>query len=88
MSVSSFQPTESEDQGLISQIVSGIADAKGVDTCDIEPLHRSIDPEALVDLFSDTVSGEERNDGMAAFTHSDCNIVVCADGSIDVFPTE
>lgn len=73
------------------RVIEAVADKRGTDPAELEPLYRSIDPDYLEKLFSD----RSRTDASAAqtctrlvFTYEEHRIRVSRDGSIDVDPIE
>lgn len=70
---------------LSDTIITAVADAKDVDPLDLEPLHYSVDPDALDTLFEPAV-GRAPTSLELAFSHDGCEVVVQADGEVTVTP--
>lgn len=62
--------------------VSLVADAEDVRPIDLEPLHSTIDPDALDQLFVPTNGGDERTDGYIAFVFEGYHVTVYGDGEV------
>lgn len=63
-------------------VIAAVADLTGTDPLSLEPLYAAVDPDALDALFPTTHVGEER--GHVTFTYHGCEIVVAADGTVQV----
>jgi len=65
------------------RVVEAVADATNTDPLDLEPLYTRIDPDALDAMFG---GGSEtgRTEGRVSFPMAGCQVVVTADGTIDV----
>ncbi|NHN42755.1 hypothetical protein G9C85_14105 [Halorubellus sp. JP-L1] len=77
-------PTVGDEDPVSMRVVDRVADVTGTDPLDLEPLYDVVDPDHLDALF-------ERNDGVGdqrgaevRFVMEGCDVVVSADGSIDV----
>jgi hypothetical protein len=75
-----------ENETLTESVVLAVADAIDADPLGLEPLHDSVDPDALDQLF--TATGEEANSvrGRVEFRYADCDVAVHADGHVVVTP--
>lgn len=62
----------------------GAADPIELETC----LYDVVDPDSLDRLFAPTGSGSARPAGMVAFEMGGYEVVIAADGSVDVSPIE
>lgn len=79
-----YDPAEHpEVSTLVCTVVAMIAD---VDTMNLEPLHQTIDPDALNSLFHFSKPGYSGNNGFAAFTFAGYDVRVFADGTIEIAP--
>ncbi|WP_158055393.1 HalOD1 output domain-containing protein [Halorussus halophilus] len=65
---------------LSERVVTTVADAKGVDVAELEPLYHHVDPDALDQLFQTTVGGVERTNGSVTFTLDGVRVTVTSDG--------
>lgn len=81
------QPNEIKNvcqDGRISEtIVTAVAEAKGVDPLDLEPLYTDIDADALNQLFRPSV-GSPPTSMEVRFPMAGCQVVVHADGEVVV----
>lgn len=66
-------------------VVTAVAEAKGVDPLDLDPLYDSIDPDALNSLFS-TRPGASASPTELRFETSGCEVVVREGGTVVVSP--
>ena len=57
-------------------VVAAMADALNCERMEVPPLHDTVDPEALDDLFGPRYDGTPRAGGRVEFTHLDCDVVV------------
>jgi len=70
-------------------VIEAIAEATGIDREETEvPLDRSIDPDALNDIFTDRYDGSAREGGYVVFPVWNLEVVVHSDGHIFVHPPE
>ena len=65
-------------------VVFALATVADTDPLALAPLHRSIDPDALDDLFAPTIDGRSRAGGKITFVHDGYTVVVSQDGEIRV----
>lgn len=66
-------------------VVMAVAEAKGVDPVELEPLYTSVDPDALNNVFRPTV-GHSTSAMEFSFSMADCEVVVRGDGDVVVTP--
>ena len=71
------------DETLVMKVVDAVADAKGVDPLELDPLHEAIDLEALEAIFS---TAEGRSAVELSFTVAGCEVVVRGPDQISVTP--
>ena len=64
-------------------VVRTVAQAKGVDPLELEPLYGVVDPDALDSIFS---SKDTSSDTKLGFTMAGCEVVVRGDGEVSVTP--
>ena len=75
--------TVTVDETLVMRVVDAVADAKGVDPLELEPLHESIDLEALDAIFS---TADGRSAVELSFSVAGCEVVVRGPDDISVTP--
>lgn len=68
------------------RVVREVAAVTDTDPADLEPLYRQVDPDCLDAIFRDSHSAFPRNAGLVTFPMADCQVVVRADGTVDVEP--
>lgn len=68
------------------RVIEEVASVTGTDPLEMEPLYTRIDPDCLESLFSDDSLPESRTQGHVAFPMAGCEVVVEADGTIEVTP--
>lgn len=66
-------------------VISGIAEAKGVAPTELDPLSKSINLDALDDLFCGSTDPVE-TDLQLTFTVEGCKIILYGDGRVVVAP--
>ncbi len=76
-----------EDGSLSVTIATAVATVLGREVTDLEPLHYSIDTDALERLFEPRADGL-RDGGTVTFEFSGCLVTVDATGEISVTTTE
>lgn len=72
-----------DDEPLSVTVADAVATLRGVDVTDLEPLHYSINADALERLFEPRPDGL-RDDGSVSFEYSGCLVTVTAAGEIRV----
>ena len=75
----------SNNEAVTETVITAVADAKGVDPLELEPLYSAVDPDALNSLFSADAGSLESNLEVR-FTMSGCQVVVRGDGEVVVTP--
>ncbi|WP_224450313.1 HalOD1 output domain-containing protein [Haloprofundus salilacus] len=73
------------DDEISTTVVMAVADAKGVDPLELEPIYSVIDPDALNRVFQPTV-GSARDSLELQFSMAGCDVVVRGDGEVVVTP--
>jgi hypothetical protein len=73
-----------DDEELSEGVVSAVAAVSNTDPAVMEPLARSIDPDALNALFADQYDGTPRESGTARFAFLGYELVVTGDGLVTV----
>lgn len=72
--------------GYISEtVVTTVAEAKGVDPLDLEPLYSVIDPDALNSMFRPSVGSPPASIELN-FSMAGCEVVIRGDGEVAVTP--
>lgn len=66
-------------------VVTAVAEAKGVDPLDLEPLYNVVDPDALNAMYRPSGSAPS-TDVEVSFSMAGCEVVVHADGEVVVTP--
>lgn len=75
-------------EGEISQtVIRSVAEAKGVDPLDLEPLYSVIDPDALNKLFRPSL-GAPNPSLTLQFSMAGCDVEIRGDGEVIVTPPE
>ena len=67
-------------------VVTTVAEAKGVDPLDLEPLYAVVDPDALNRMFASARRAESSSLELE-FSVAGCQVVVHGDGEVAVTPT-
>lgn len=65
-------------------VVYAVAEATGSDPESIEPLYHVVDTDALDTIFETKRVGPAGSPNRVAFTYCDCEVVVSADGTVQV----
>ncbi|WP_227377867.1 HalOD1 output domain-containing protein [Haladaptatus halobius] len=72
---------------LTTTLAHALADAIGIDVTESEQaLYRSVNPDALDQLFKPQYDGTPRSNGHITFTVNDHLVMVSADGRIEITP--
>ena len=78
--------TSTYRSGDVSEtVVMAVAEAKGVDPLDLDPLYTTVDPDALNEVFRPTV-GSSTSTMQFRFSMAGCEVVVHGDGDVVVTP--
>ncbi|SIR63192.1 hypothetical protein SAMN05421858_3016 [Haladaptatus litoreus] len=75
------------NEPISTVIAETIANHKGVDPADLEPLYETIDPDALDALFAHRTDGTARTTGQITFVHAGYEITVTSDRTVTVEPS-
>lgn len=81
--VSSTVRTISGEEETSATVVSAVADAKGVDPLDLDPLYDWVDADALDAIFSPS-EGAAPASAELRFSMDDCEVVVRGTGEVVV----
>ncbi|MFC4553200.1 MULTISPECIES: HalOD1 output domain-containing protein [Halorussus] len=76
------------NRSAAQEVVSAVAEVKGVETDDLELIHEVVRPECLDRLFRPRPDGTPRRGGRVAFEYADCDIVVESGGVIRIRPRD
>lgn len=72
---------------LSETVINAVADAKGVETIELETrLYDIIDPDALENIFKEKTDGTARTNGRIVFSMCGCEVIVYSDGQVVVTP--
>lgn len=74
-----------DDEPLSVTVASAVASVTGRDVTELEPLHYTINTDALERLFEPRPNGL-RTGGTVTFEYHDCTVTITADGEITVDP--
>lgn len=69
-------------------VVTAVADAKGVDPMELDPLANAVDPEALDRLFASMRDGRLRTEGRLRFELAGCEVTLASDGTVTASPVD
>ncbi|MFC6716910.1 HalOD1 output domain-containing protein [Natrialbaceae archaeon GCM10025810] len=72
-----------DDEPLSVAIADAVATYRGIDVVDLEPLHYTINADALERLFEPRADGL-RTGGTVTFEYTGCLVTVTAEGGITV----
>lgn len=73
---------------LITNIVTAVAETRGVDPLDLPPLYDAINSDALERMFSSPITPAPPSPSHVRFTYEGCEVVVHTDGEVSVTPVE
>jgi hypothetical protein len=77
-------PSPASEATLAAQVIRAVGDELGTDPANLDlELNDHVDPDALNDIFSSRLDGEERNGGRVIFEMGECTVTVYADGRVD-----
>lgn len=77
--------TDSSDDAISRRVIDAVAETKGVDALDLDPLYDTIDPDALDVLFGDDAS---RSSTELRFEFEGCEVLIEGDGEVSITPPE
>lgn len=69
------------------EITRAIAEAKGVDPAELDPLYDVVDPDALDELFSEPRAFDD-DPVVATFPMAGCQVILQSDGTLSVLDSE
>jgi hypothetical protein len=77
-------PPSSSTGTLAADVIRAVGDELGTDpkNLDVE-LNDYVDPDALNDIFSSRLDGEDRTGGRVVFQMGECTVTVHADGRVE-----
>ena len=76
------------DSEISTLICSVVADISEVDPMELEPLHRTVDPDSLNSLFKFNKPGYSGDEGHVKFSFAEYNVTVHADGTVEIVPMD
>ena len=76
-----------DDEPLSVTVASAVASVTGHDVTELEPLHYTINTDALERLFEPRPNGL-RTGGTVTFEYQGCTVTITADGEITVEPAD
>ncbi|GAB7018662.1 HalOD1 output domain-containing protein [Halostagnicola bangensis] len=82
--MSPFESASTPSQPVSQRVVQAVAEKKGIDPLELDPIFNAVDPESLDTLFEPTKSGRPRAVGSVTFSYAECMVTIDADGSIDI----
>lgn len=65
-------------------VVFALAAIAGTEPEEIQPLHETVDPDALDELFAPTIDGRPRASGQVTFTHDGYAVTLGHDGTLSI----
>jgi hypothetical protein len=77
--------TNDSDEAVSETVVNAVADAKGVDPLELDPLYDAVDPDALDSLFGHH-AGAGSSSVELSFTMARCEVLVRGAGEVVVTP--
>ena len=75
------------ERSTSQRVIEAVSETTGNDPTEVGPLYHVVDPDALDRLFAPT-PGSGRTGGLVSFTFEGCDVVVRADGEIEVTERE
>jgi hypothetical protein len=73
------------DQPPSEGVVAAVSTSSGVDPAAMEPLAKTIDPDAVDAMFSDHYDGTPRGTGHIQFAYAGYEVLVSSEGVVSVF---
>ena len=80
-----YNTGDASETDVSQTVVMAVADAKGVDPLDLDPLYTAVDPDALNKMFR-PVTGHASSEMNLSFSMADCQVDVHGDGDVVVTP--
>ncbi|WP_276282006.1 HalOD1 output domain-containing protein [Halorussus caseinilyticus] len=77
---------DSTEHPTSTVVVTAVAAVTETDPLDLEPLRESLDPDALDDIFRRTPGGHVREEGCVEFSLAAHEVVVGAEGDVEIYP--
>lgn len=80
--------SDCRSEQISEAVVTAVAEAKGVDPLDLDPLYSVVDPDALNSMFQPTVGSPPASMELR-FSMAGCQVVVQGEGEVTVIaPTK
>lgn len=73
-----------DPDSVVTTVVDAVAELRGEPPESLAPLDRSVDGEALADLFAPRHGGGRRGPGRVDFAYAGCTVTLTADGDVVV----
>ena len=77
-----------ETDPVSQRVVAKVAAVSDTDPLELDPLYRTVDPDALDSLFGGDGCVTRESEGFVQFSMSGCEVVVRADGAVEVTRNE
>ncbi|WP_266081168.1 HalOD1 output domain-containing protein [Haladaptatus caseinilyticus] len=85
--ISRQSPRDNPSRSLSNQILTVIAEVDDRSVNAIEPLYKTIDPDALDALFAPQIDGSSRASGNVSFKYAGYWVTVSSEGAVEIDPT-
>lgn len=76
----------SDESPIIETVLRSVAAITNLDPTDLESPNQTVDTDALNALFRPIADGQARESGYVSFPLNDCDVIVHADGEVEVHP--
>lgn len=73
-----------QTSAVSDEVIAAVADATETDPLALEPLYKTVDPEALDELFATDPLGTDRSPDNVTFSYNGCDVTITGDGSVHV----
>lgn len=73
-----------DPDSVVTAIVTSVAQLRGEGPESLEPLDGTVDSDALAELFTPSLSGEERGPGRVDFVYAGCSVTLTSEGEVIV----
>lgn len=75
-----------DEDTVIETVLRAVAAIRNLDPTELECPNDTLDTDALSSIFRPLAGGRRRNAGFVSFPFNGCNVVVHADGEVEVYP--
>jgi len=69
------------------RVVAAVAERKGAEPSELEPLYRTLDPDSLDDLFTEDGDAPDQGVDHLTFDYAGYRVTVSRDGTVDLAPS-